>query len=255
MVASAADPGVGASAAEPGVLASSEMVDAFRPLGVVAFTTTRSAGSFGLASAEPVAAVMDRWSLLLADCRGAGADALASAGQVHGAALAQHGPGWRGWLRGRDRDGHVTSAPGLALAVTVADCTPVFLAHPGGALAMLHAGWRGTAAGILEAGLSALRALGAPPEEVVMHCGPAICGGCYEVGPEVLAAVTEQPARGPGYLDVRAVLADRAWRAGVRSVTVSSWCTRCHNDRFFSHRAGDAGRQLGVLLRPAPVGG
>lgn len=219
-------------------------------LGLVAFTTTRAAGSFGLGSDEPVCAVMDRWSALLADCRAAGAPALASAGQVHGAALETHGPGWRGWLRGRDRDGHVTAESGIAMAVTVADCTPVFLAHPTGPIAVLHAGWRGTAAGILERGVAALAALGAAPEELHAHLGPSICGPCYEVGPEVLSAVTGKPAASKGRLDVRAVLAERAADAGVRSVSMSRWCTRCHGERLFSHRGGDTGRQLGVLLRP-----
>ena len=227
-----------------------EPVAELAALGVSAFTTTRLAGSFGLGSTEPVADVMDRWSGLLAHCRTGGAEALASAGQVHGAAVAVHAAGWRGWLRGRALDGHGTAARGVALAVTVADCTPVFLAHASGPVAMLHAGWRGTAAGILGEGLAVLRTLGAPADEVVMHCGPAICGGCYEVGPEVLEAVTGRPARGKGQLDVRAVLAEQATRAGVRSVSISAWCTRCHNDRFFSHRAGDAGRQLGVVFRP-----
>ncbi|MCU0615912.1 MAG: polyphenol oxidase family protein [Gemmatimonadaceae bacterium] len=226
-----------------------EPVAELAPLGVTAFTTTRQAGSFGLASSEPVQEVMDRWTGLLAHCRRGGAEALASAGQVHGAAVAVHASGWHGWLRGRDLDGHGTAARGVALAVTVADCTPVFLAHPAGPVAMLHAGWRGTAAGILGEGLAVLRAQGAPSDEVLMHCGPAICGACYEVGPEVLEAVTGRPAQRKGYLDVRAVLAEQATRAGLRSVSISGWCTRCHNDRFFSHRAGDAGRQLGVIWR------
>lgn len=219
---------------------------------MVAFTTTRATGSFGLASGEPVAAVMDRWSALLTDCRAAGAPALASAGQVHGAELERHGPGWHGWLRGKDRDGQLTTEPGIALAVTVADCTPVFLAHPAGPIAVLHAGWRGTAAGILERGISAFAALGAGASELRVHLGPAICGECYEVGPEVLAAVTGRPASGKARLDVRAVLADRAANAGVRSVSVSRWCTRCDADRLFSHRGGDDGRQVGVILRPGP---
>jgi YfiH family protein len=235
-----------------GPYAHGDLVEELAPLGVVGFTTTRASGSFGLGSHEPVAEVMDRWSALLSDCRSLGAPALACAGQVHGADLEHHRSGWRGWLRGRALDGHVTAAPGVALAVTVADCTPVFLAHPAGPIALLHAGWRGTAAGILERGLAALAALGAPPEEVVMHCGPAICGPCYEVGPEVIEALTGRPSVGRVRLDLRALLAERAAAAGVRSVSVSRWCTRCHAERFYSHRGGDAGRQLGVLLRPGP---
>jgi len=236
----------------PGPIASAIRVDEFTALGVVAFTTTRAVGSFGLGSDEPVAAVMDRWSALLVDCRAAGAPALASAGQVHGSALERHAAGWQGWLRGKDRDGHVTSESGVALAVTVADCTPVFLAHPAGPIAVLHAGWRGTAAGILERGVAAIAALGAEPSELRVHLGPAICGSCYEVGPEVLMAVTGRPASGKARLDVRAVLAERAAGAGVRSVSASRWCTRCDADRLFSHRGGDAGRQLGVIFRPQP---
>jgi YfiH family protein len=222
-------------------------------LGVTAFTTTRAAGSLGLGSEEPVAAVMARWSWLLGYCRAREAHALASAGQVHGAAVATHWGGWTGWLRGRDLDGHVTSVAGVALAVTVADCTPVFLAHPSGVIGVLHAGWRGTASGMLVAGLTACAALGAPADEVVVHLGPAICGACYEVGPEVVAAVTGRPAHGKGRLDVRAVLAEQASRAGVRTVTVSEWCTRCHAGGFFSHRGGDAGRQVAVILRGGPA--
>jgi polyphenol oxidase len=230
-------------------LASALAVPELSALGVRAFTTSRTAGSFGLTSSEPVGEVMSRWSALLADCRTLGASALASAGQIHGAELAVHGPGWQGWLRGKDRDGHVTAIAGIALAVTIADCTPVFLVHPGGPMALLHAGWRGTAAGILERGIAALGALGAPADELVMHCGPAICGACYEVGPEVMEAVTGRRTAGRAHLDVRAELVDRATRAGVRQASTSRWCTRCDADRLFSHRGGDAGRQLAVLVR------
>lgn len=234
-----------------GPLASAIHVEEFEALGLTAFTTTRAAGSFGLASTEPVADVMARWSALMDDCRSLGAPALATAGQVHGADLAVHGPGWQGWLRGKARDGHVTRSAGVALAVTVADCTPVFLAHENGALALLHAGWRGAAAGILERGLAELARYGAPAGEVHLHLGPSICGACYEVGPEVIEAVLGERVHGPTLLDVRANLADRAVRAGCRNISVSVWCTRCHGDRLFSHRAGDGGRQLGVLSRSA----
>jgi YfiH family protein len=183
------------------------------------------------------------------DCRAMGAPALATAGQVHGAQIERHDGRWRGWLRGKDRDGHVSAQEHVAMAVTVADCTPVFLAHESGPIGVLHAGWRGTAAGVLEQGL---RELGVPVAEVHVHLGPSICGGCYEVGPEVIEAVCGTRVAAPTLLDVRANLAERAERAGVRHVSVSEWCTKCHNDRLFSHRAGDAGRQLGVILRSSP---
>jgi len=227
-------------------LGSAEPVSGM-PDGVLAWTTTRADGSFGLGSQDPVAEVMDRWAGLQSGLEALGIERLATAHQVHGAIVERHAGGWRGWLRLRGVDGHVTTTPGTALAVTIADCTPVFMAHPGGAVAALHAGWRGTAARILDAGLDGLRALGFPADECVVHLGPSICGACYEVGPEVLSAVHGVPAFEKGQLDVREVLWEQARRRGVTRISASSACTRCHADRFFSHRGGDQGRQLGVI--------
>ena len=217
------------------------------PGGVLAWTTTRADGSFGMGSRESVGDVMDRWACLQDGLAALHIDRLATAHQTHGAIVETHGGGWRGWLRLRGVDGHVTSTPGTALAVTIADCTPVFVAHPGGAVAALHAGWRGTAARILDVGLDALGAMGFPADECVVHLGASICGGCYEVGPEVLRAVRGIPAKGKSHLDVREVLLDQARRRGIGQISVSPACTRCHSDRFFSHRGGDLGRQLGVI--------
>lgn len=217
------------------------------PDGVLAWTTTRADGSFGMGSLEPVADVMERWARLQDGLAALRIERLATAHQVHGAAVERHDGGWRGWLRLRGVDGHVTNSPGTALAVTIADCTPVFVAHPRGAVAALHAGWRGTAARILDVGLDALAAMGYPADECVVHLGPSICGPCYEVGPEVLSAVYGIPATGKGQLDVREVLREQAWRRGVNHISSSAACTRCDADRFFSHRGGDPGRQLGVI--------
>ena len=217
------------------------------PDGVLALVTTRAMGSYGLGDGAPVGAAIGRWRALQGDLAARGARRLACAHQVHGAAVATHGAGWHGWLRLEGVDGHFTQCRGTALAVTVADCTPVLMAHPRGAVAALHAGWRGTAAGILSAGLAEMERHGYPAAECVVHLGPAICGACYEVGPEVLEAVHGTPAAGRGRLDVRAVLAAQAREAGVSAVSASPWCTRCHGDRFFSHRGGDAGRLLGII--------
>lgn len=234
------------SIAGGGTLGAAEPVPGM-PDGVLAWTTTRSDGSFGLGSTEPVAEVMDRWASLQDRLKALRIDRLASAHQIHGAIVEQHHDGWHGWLRLRGADGHLTTVPGTALAVTVADCTPVFIAHPAGAIAALHAGWRGTAARILDVGLDALGALGFPADECCVHLGPSICGACYEVGPEVLSAVYRRPVTSKGLLDVRAVLVEQSSRRGVRQLAVSDACTRCHADRFFSHRGGDNGRQLGVI--------
>jgi len=217
------------------------------PTGVSAWTTSRAQGSFGLVSDEPVGAVMARWDALQQAFLDRGVSRLVSASQVHGADIVSHSGGWRGWLRLRGVDGHITTVAGTALAVTVADCTPVFVAHPRGVIAVLHAGWKGTALGILTAGLEAFAALGCPPDECRVHLGPSICGRCYEVGPEVLERVLGKPTQAKGCLDVRAVLADQAERGGVRNLSVSDLCTRCNGGRFFSHRGGDQGRQLGLI--------
>jgi polyphenol oxidase len=217
------------------------------PDGMRGWVTTRANGSYGLGSTEPVADVMSRWGAMQDELAGLGITRLATAHQVHGAVVARHQGDWQGWLRGQGIDGHFTTTPGTALAVTVADCTPVLVWHPRGAVAALHAGWRGTAARILDRGLDLFEQLGYPPEECGVFLGPAICHDCYEVGPEVLAAVFGTPHESKGYLDVRAVLSDQATARRVASVRTADGCTRCHQDRYFSHRGGDAGRLLGII--------
>jgi copper oxidase (laccase) domain-containing protein len=134
------------------------------------------------------------------------------------------------------------------MAVTIADCVPVFVAHPGGATAMLHSGWRGTAAGILARGVVTFTAAGLRAGDLLVHLGPAICGRCYEVSPDVYAQLTGRAVDRPSTVDLRELLAAQAAALGVRRVTASAACTRCDNDRFYSHRAGDEGRQLGVIV-------
>jgi polyphenol oxidase len=224
-----------------------ERIPDFEPFGITAFTTTRAAGSFSTQSAEPVGEVTARWAALRTALR-AQAPRFATASQVHGTRIVEHDGAWEGWLRVPEADGHFAPARGTAMAVTIADCVPVFIVHPEGATALLHSGWRGTAARIIERAIAAFRRQGFAPAELLMHLGPAICGRCYEVSADVGAALTGHTAGGPVRVDLRALIAGHARAAGVTRITTSAWCTRCHNDRFFSHRAGDVGRQLGVLV-------
>ena len=226
-----------------------EPIDDFRPFGIEAFTTTRAAGTFGTSGADPVSEVMDRWSALQADLS-RGAPRLVTARQVHGARVVTHGAGWHGWLRIGDADGHIAAERGTAMAVTVADCVPVFVGHPSGVAALLHSGWRGTVARILPAALDALSARGLDPGDLVVHLGPAICGQCYEVSPDVHLQITGKSVARPTPVDLRAVLAAQAQSGGVRRISISPFCTLCHQDRFFSHRGGDPGRQIGVIVTP-----
>lgn len=225
-----------------------ELVDDFTPFGVRAFTTTRLAGSFSTGSDEPVRDVMARWEAIRATAAARGVRRLATAAQMHGTRVVVHVPGWEGWLRGNEADGHVAPRRGTALAVTVADCVPAFLAHPSGAVALMHAGWRGTAARIIESGISALVDIGFAGPDLFLHLGPAICGRCYEVSAEVARRLTGEPASAPRTVDLRAIVADQARAMGVRRIAISPRCTRCDNTRFFSHRAGDKGRQVAVIF-------
>jgi len=229
------------------IFEQSETVPELAAFGIRAFTTTRAVGSFGVMTDEPVRDVMARWAELRRELR-SGGSRLATASQVHGATVLVHHAGWEGWLRGDDADGHVSIERGTALAVTVADCVPVFLAHPSGAAALLHSGWRGTAARIVERGIEALAQRGLRASELRVHTGPAICGKCYEVSADVFSRLTGRPATVPTTVDLRALIADHARAMGVHHITGSASCTRCDNDRFYSHRAGDAGRQLGVMI-------
>jgi YfiH family protein len=221
--------------------------------GITARGTPEGAGfDLGLWTREPVADVMGRWREL----RGAepGFESFVMAHQVHGSAIAEHGGG-RGWTILEGVDGHVTRARGTMLLVTVADCIPVYLVAPGArAVALLHAGWRGTGAGILGRGVERLATLGNCAEaDIVMHCGIGICGVCYEVGHEVMQACgMAAPGPGPWRLDLRASLAEEARRLGLTEVTVSSWCSAHDRPRFYSHRASHAadGRMVAYLGVP-----
>ncbi|GAC1693889.1 MAG: hypothetical protein NVS9B3_12140 [Gemmatimonadaceae bacterium] len=213
-----------------------------------AFITTRAAGSFATAGDEPVGPVMRRWYDLVAEAHSSG-PRFVSSPQVHGSHVVVHAASdWEGWLRTPEADGHVASVRGTSLAVTVADCVPVFLAHPSGAVALLHSGWRGTAARITEQAIAAFGALGLRAAELRLHLGPAICGDCYEVSADVQASLTGRRDGAPAHVDLRSIIAQHAREGGVKAVTVSARCTKCDNDRFYSHRAGDAGRQVAVIV-------
>lgn len=223
-------------------------VEPFKSLNVTAFTTTRHAGDFGVPADGPTDDTRVKWNQLLASIDGA--ERLASSKQVHGPVVKTHGGDWTGWKRLEGIDGHITNEHGTALAVSVADCVPVFLADPSGVVAVLHAGWRGIVAHILDAGLDAMIALGATIEETRVHLGPAISGRQYEVGADVYEQLTGWETKRPRHVDLRALLAEQARARGIRYVTASPYCTKEDNDRFFSHRAGDAGRQVAVIVVP-----
>jgi copper oxidase (laccase) domain-containing protein len=149
---------------------------------------------------------------------------------------------------GDEADAAVTSATGAVLAVHTADCAPIALASPHG-IGVVHAGWRGAAAGVIGRAVAELRALG--PGPVVALVGPLIGPECYEfgaadldevvrvLGPEVRGRTREgRPA-----LDLPAAVGAALAAAGVEEVEWIGGCTAC-GEGSFSHRArGEEERQ------------
>ena len=227
-----------------------EKVAQLASIGVEAFTTTRLAGDFGLGEGEPPADAVARWLALRDELAGI-APRMASARQVHGTKVLEHAAGGDGWTRHEGADGHLTFSSGVACVVTIADCVPVFVAHPSGVVALLHAGWRGTAARIVPKAITLMVGRGLDAADLRVHLGPAICGRCYQVGPDVFEQLTGWQTIRERNVDLRALLAEQAKEMGVGQLSASPHCTRCDNDRFFSHRAGDKGRQVAVIVSAA----
>lgn len=196
----------------------------------------------------PASIVLERWRQLRETT---GCESAVHARQRHGTRILRHDRMAEGLLVAEDADAHATQAPGVLLTVSVADCVPVFVVDPGRrTVALLHAGWRGVAAGMIENGITALGEMaGSAPADLMVHLGPSICGECYEVGPEVHHALGEDAPDGRAPVDLRVNLAQRAIGLGVppRAISISEHCTHCGESPFFSHRRGCAERQVGFL--------
>lgn len=163
-----------------------------------------------------------------------------------------------------DYDGLTTNVPGVGLIVFSADCTPVLLYDPvRQAIGAVHAGWRGTAAGIAANAVRQMQELyGSDPADIRAAIGPCIGPCCFETNedvPQAMRASLGQEAenaispRGDKYY-VNLKELNRLWllRSGVTRVEVSPDCTRCQSARFWSHRVtGSArGSQAAVILLP-----
>ena len=221
--------------------------------GITAVSDAGGAGSesdFGLATGGTAWDVTHRYEGL---ARATGMRSAVVVRQVHGTRILEvnSSPDGGVFVVG-EADGLMTSVPGVLLAITAADCVPAFVADVGGrCVALLHAGWKGVSAGILELALEGLgRRCGADAGDLAVYLGPAICGGCYEVGGEVLRAFGREGGR-PSGLDLRSELAVRAIEAGVPADQVmrSEWCTRCGPVHLHSHRrqGSEAGRMAAFL--------
>jgi hypothetical protein len=173
--------------------------------------------------------------------------------QVHGAAVValDERP-----LDAPVADGAVTRTPRLPLVVLVADCLPVLLADRAGTVVgIAHAGWRGVAAGVLEATVAAMNC---PPREIVAWIGPGIGADAFEVGPDVLDAfVAHDRAAAPAFRPLRAGkwLADlpalarmRLRDAGVTQASGGTWCTMRDAQRFYSYRRDGPSGRMGAFI-------
>lgn len=145
-----------------------------------------------------------------------------------------------------EADASITTEPGIACTVLVADCLPVLLAAPGGrAVGAAHAGWRGLSAGVVEATLAALcEAAGCEPAEVSAWLGACIGPAAFEVGDDVREAfgsrgeLAFRPGAQPGkwWADLPALARQRLSAAGVRQITGGIWCTHGEPSSFYSFR-------------------
>lgn len=177
--------------------------------------------------------------------------------QVHGARVLRVDGAAVATTRPEEADGLVTSTPGDAVGVRVADCVPVLLAAPGrGVVAAVHAGWRGVARRIVAA---AVEAMGAGPGAIIAAVGPCIGGCCFEVGEEVAAeiaaassgaVVTGAAGGARPRVDLRAAVTHQLGAIGVRAVEHVGGCTACEPGRYHSFRrdGGASGRMLGAIV-------
>lgn len=193
-------------------------------------------------------------------CAVAGIDAgqLVCAEQPHGnvisvAGTKDYGRGVGSQAAFANADGMVTATPGLALAIFVADCVPIYLYDPVcSAAGLVHAGREGTRLGIVKCAVECMKsAFGTNPSDVLALIGPSAGACCYEVSPELAATCTAEgwPVSGRN-LDLWQMNAGQLASAGVNAANVNIFgvCTVC-SGRFHSYRRGrDARRNMAILI-------
>ncbi len=156
-----------------------------------------------------------------------------------------------------DTDGFVTCEKGIPISVSIADCAPILLEdRVNRVVASLHAGWRGTVAGIAAEGIRKMCALGCDPKNINAAIGPCIHKCCYEVGEDFFHTVTDMRGRdfaqrhikedqnGKYRADITAMNGEILLESGIpfENISISQKCTSCESDLFFSHRASKGQR-------------
>ena len=177
--------------------------------------------------------------------------------QVHGTAVAVHGPQDDGVAA--VADAAVTREPGVVCAVLSADCLPVLLAdRRGNVVGVAHAGWRGLAAGVLERTVAEMKDLGANSHQLVAWLGPAIGPAAFEVGADVLEAFRAagryadahfaSGAPGKWYTDLYGLARRQLEECGVGIVGGGGFCTKTDAIRFYSWRRERGGGRMAALV-------
>ncbi len=156
-----------------------------------------------------------------------------------------------------DTDGLILTEKNLAIFLNFADCTPIILYDEKRNIgAVSHAGWRGTAAKIVQKTIQKMTAeFGSNPKDIIAVIGPAICGKCYEVGAEVYSIFSPSPlpplpkwGEGKRHIDLKEINRQQLTQVGVEKIDVCPYCTCCDNEFFFSYR-----KENGTTLRHSAI--
>jgi YfiH family protein len=204
----------------------------------------------------------DDWKDVAASL-GIATDRLVTLHQVHGDSIVTVTEGNHRDMQGRQADGLVTDAGGIALGIETADCVPVLLFDPAApAVGAVHAGWRSTVQLIVRKAVERMQhEFGSDPSRMVAAIGPAIGPECYEVDEPVMGPVRDAfpfwkdaaEARGNDRWSLDLVTLNRLELAGAGLKELSihglGMCTSCRRDLFYSFRAeGRTGRMLSVIM-------
>jgi YfiH family protein len=226
--------------------------------GLVAGVSTRHGGlsespftslNLGIHTDDSPETIEKNLALFCADVGISPAD-LARSYQVHGDKI---------WVTGRAGyqsgfDAMVSVQPGVFAGVGIADCTPILLADPVTRVcAAIHAGWKGTVAGIVEK--TAKRMIenrGSNPGDILAYIGPCISQTHFEVGDEVAEHFAEEFKTRKGtkwHVDLKSANAEQVAKLGIHQIEIDSACTVANNADYFSHRKenGTTGRMLALI--------